>query len=113
MHAHDLLSFKSFMAEKFRMEVTYTISSCTIFDIAEGHAFALSQVVEVLITDSMAIDVHTLSMLPRMSDLHVADPRVSIQGTLLIWLVKVLYVVPASIVVALCLNTNISKVCEV
>ena len=112
VHLHDLISICCLVTEKLWVEVPHSICSWTVVNAVKSDTFTLSHLIEVLVTCCMSINVEALSMLPGMSYLHVAQPGVSIESTLLIWLVQVVNIVPAQVMVHLGLDADVTKISE-
>ena len=74
------------------------------FSISQSDALALRNLVEIVVADITAIDVKAASVLPSMSDLKVANPRLAIKGALFFVGVQLINITPASPLVMFSLN---------
>ena len=72
--------------------------------IGQSDALALGDKMEIMIANINAIDYNTVTMLPGMSDLVVAEPGLAVLRALLFDFVKCIDILPALIVACLCLD---------
>ena len=79
-----------------RWTVTLSVSQCD--------ALALGDKMEVMITHIHAIDFQAFTVLPSMSDLKIAKPRLTIESTLFFLFVQRIDILPARIPVVLRLD---------
>lgn len=66
-----------------------------------------------MVADIHAVDFKAFSMLPGVANLQVAEPSGPIEGALLLLTVQTVHVLPASVVVLLCLDALVRQVVEV
>ena len=81
--------------------------------VSESDTLTKSDIIEVMITDIIAIDLEAVSVLPSVSNLQVADPSVAIKGTLLFLSVERVNIAPACVVRWLSLDALVRQVVEV
>ena len=83
------------------------------FSAFQCDTFALSHILEFMVANILTLDFEAVSVLPGVSDLQIADPIISIQGTLLLIGVQLVNVTPTSPVVLLGLNALMRQVIEI
>lgn len=91
--------------EIFNTRRALTIRQWTVtLPISQSDALALSDKMEVMVANIHAIDFDAFTVLPSMSDLKVAEPRLTIESTLFLLVVQCIDVLPARIPVVFCLD---------
>ena len=70
----DICWMDTFVSEHYWVKVADTISLWTVVHSVKHNAFMLSDLDEVLIANLMLVNSYALSVLPSMSDLHIAEP---------------------------------------
>ena len=68
---------------------------------------------EVMITHIHAVDLEAFAVLPSMSDLEIAEPRLTVQGAFFFLLVKCINFLPASVPVLFSHDALVRQVIEI
>lgn len=74
------------------------------FAVFQSDALALRNLMEIVVANITAIDVKAASVLPSMSDLKVANPRLVVEGALFFVRVQLVDITPTSPLVMFSLN---------
>ena len=72
--------------------------------VGQSDTLALRDKMEVMVARVHTIDFQAVSVLPGVSDLQVAQPGVAVEGTLFLFVVELVDLLPADIVIGLRLN---------
>ena len=68
---------------------------------------------EVMVADIHTVDLQALSMLPCMSNLEITKPRLAVECTFLLLVVKAINFLPASVPAVLSLDAFVRQVVEI